>query len=113
YCQEIRPLSPEHDEQHGEILVRYREDDGSLAAPGQFVPPAERYNLMPSIDRWVLLTVCERLAAAGAGAHSVLSINVSGTTLNDEGFPDFVKRTLAATGVAGSRLCFEITETAA
>ncbi|HEX7030776.1 MAG TPA: EAL domain-containing protein [Gammaproteobacteria bacterium] len=114
FCQEIRPLSPGHGGAHGEILIRYRDDDGTLVAPGLFVPPAERYNLMPSIDRWVLLTVCERLAQAGkAAGPGMLSLNVSGTTLSDERFPGFVKRTLAATGVAGTRLCFEITETAA
>ncbi|HEX7046057.1 MAG TPA: EAL domain-containing protein [Gammaproteobacteria bacterium] len=114
FRQEIQSLSPNDDVAHGEILIRYREEDGVLVAPGLFVPPAERYNLMPSIDRWVLLTVCERLAHAGKqSGPGLLSINVSGTTLSDERFPDFVKQTLKATGVAGRCLCFEITETAA
>lgn len=96
---------------HGEILIRYRDGDGRLVGPGAFVPSAERYNLMPAIDRWVLRQVCER--AVRQGDCGILSINVSGTTLSDEKFPDEVKHLLDTTGMNAASLCFEITETAA
>lgn len=113
FFQEIRALSADVRDVHREILIRYRDNDGTLVSPGLFVPSAERYNLMPAIDRWVLRTVCERIATRGGGHGEALSINVSGTTLSDESFTGFVRSTLAATGVDAGMLCFEITETAA
>ena len=75
------------------------------------MPVAERYGLAARIDRWVLSRTLERLADAG-GAHRV-SINVSERTIDDEGFPDFVRRELVRTGIAGERIGFEVTETLA
>lgn len=115
FYQEIMGLSDATQVRHREVLIRYRDDDGSLIAPGAFVPPAERYNFMPAIDRWVLHSACSRLAARKARGKpkEVLSVNVSGTTLSDEKFPSYVREVLDETGIPGSWLCFEITETAA
>lgn len=100
---------------HRELLIRYQGDDGKLLPPGAFIPSAERYNLMPMIDRWVFEHVCNRLSVVRKKMidPGVLSVNVSGTTLNEGGFSEFVKEVLDRTGVPGSWLCFEITETAA
>jgi len=97
---------------HGEILLRMVDDQGQLVPPGSFLPAAERYNLMPRIDRWVVGQALRWLAdhpeQAICGA-----INLSGQSLSDDRFLDYVLDELACTGVAPGRVCFEITETAA
>jgi len=97
---------------HGEILLRMVDDQGQLVPPGSFLPAAERYNLMPRIDRWVVGQALRWLAdhpeQAICGA-----INLSGQSLSDDRFLDYVLEELAATGVTPGRVCFEITETAA
>jgi EAL domain-containing protein (putative c-di-GMP-specific phosphodiesterase class I) len=91
-----------------------RDGDGRLVAPGAFIPAAERYHLIPAIDRWVLRTALAGLATEnGSGAAGCLALNVSGLSLSDERFLDDVVTALDASGVDPGRLCFEITETAA
>lgn len=99
---------------HYEVLVRLREEDGTLVLPGEFLRAAERTGLVAEIDRWVLRRTLEimrrlppRLARAG------FNVNLSGHTFRDPGFVGFVRDLLAGTGVAGQRLTFELTETAA
>ena len=116
YQQRIQPLDVQSGAGHREILIRLRHEDGSLVSPGTFLPAAERYNLAPAVDRWVVRAVIEHLAnpvAVGDLHDEAFFVNISGSTLNDNGFFDFVSERLRATGVRGSRLCFEITETAA
>jgi len=81
---------------------------------GEFIPAAERYNVMPAIDRWVILRALERLrhAPAGPAAAPVLAVNLSGNSLSDQSFLEFVVEHAGAPDVA-RHLCFEITETAA
>jgi EAL domain-containing protein (putative c-di-GMP-specific phosphodiesterase class I) len=104
--------SDQADDAHGEILLRMEDDHGVLILPGQFLPAAERYNLMPRIDRWVVeqslrwLVDHPRETLCG-------SINLSGQSLGDERFLDFIVDQLRQTGIAPARVCFEITETAA
>jgi len=99
---------------HYELMVRMRDDGGGLVHPGEFIPAAERYNLMPSIDRWVVRRVLSTVMGSGKiGEHAHFAINLSGTTLSDDGFLDFVLAELAATPIRPGSLCFEITETAA
>ncbi|MGA7540938.1 MAG: EAL domain-containing protein [Steroidobacteraceae bacterium] len=97
-----------------EVLVRLQDEDGHQVPPAEFVRAAERYRLMSLVDRWVVQTT---LAALGRGAIPVASdrcvaINVSGQTLADSQFLEFVVECLDSTGVAPAQVCFEISETA-
>jgi EAL domain-containing protein (putative c-di-GMP-specific phosphodiesterase class I) len=100
---------------HYELLLRMRDERGEIVAPTAFIPAAERYNLMPGLDRWVLSHTLETLAYKGEPGTKpyTLAINLSGTTLNDARFLDFVLDELTAAAVVPGAICFEITETAA
>ena len=100
-----------------ELLLRLRDDGGGLVPPTAFIPAAERYHLMPAIDRWVITTAFGELARqleAGDGAQAgVCAINVSGASLGDDDFLDFVQAQFLVHRVPHARVCFEITETTA
>ena len=99
-----------------EVLLRMRDRDGGLVMPMAFLPAAERYGLMPRVDRWVVSELCEcigRSIGDGGALAARFSINLSGVTLGDAGFGAYVQAELERAGVPGSCLCFEITETAA
>ncbi|HEY3518945.1 MAG TPA: EAL domain-containing protein [Gammaproteobacteria bacterium] len=116
YYQPIVPIGSEKGHwPHYELLLRMRDEEGALVAPTAFIPAAERYNLMPGLDRWVVSHTFETLAyrAAPGTTPYTLAINLSGTTLNDARFLDFVLDELTAHSVAPGAICFEITETAA
>ncbi|MBU0752880.1 MAG: EAL domain-containing protein [Gammaproteobacteria bacterium] len=113
YWQAIEPLREDAGGgRHGEILLRMIDDAGELVSPAAFLPAAERYNLMPRIDRWV---VSESLRWLADNPQMVQcgSINLSGQSLGDEQLLDFVLGQLGETAVDPGRICFEITETAA
>jgi len=95
-----------------EILLRLSDDQDSAVSPVDFMQAAERYHLMPNVDRWVLQTA---VSAVGSGALKLptgrcFSINISGQTLGDPQFLEFVVECLDRTGVAPSQVCFEIPE---
>jgi diguanylate cyclase (GGDEF)-like protein/PAS domain S-box-containing protein len=116
FYQPIVPIGAKGDAwPHYELLLRMRDERGELVAPTAFIPAAERYNLMPSLDRWVISHALETLAYRGEhdGPPYTLAINLSGTTLNDARFLDFLLDELTAAAVPPGALCFEITETAA
>jgi len=97
-----------------EVLVRLQDESGQELPPAEFMRAAERYRLMGLVDRWVVQTT---LAALGRGAIPVQSnrsvaINVSGQTLGDPQFLEFVVECLDATGVTPAQVCFEIAESA-
>jgi diguanylate cyclase (GGDEF)-like protein/PAS domain S-box-containing protein len=97
-----------------EVLVRLRDEAGHELPPVEFIRAAERYRLMNLVDRWVVQTT---LAALGRGAIPVpadrsVAINISGQTLGDVQFLEFVVDCLDSTGVAPAQVCFEITESA-
>jgi diguanylate cyclase (GGDEF)-like protein/PAS domain S-box-containing protein len=97
-----------------EILLRMRDEDGNSVLPAQFLGAAERYQLMSHVDRWVVQAA---LTAISTGSPHLpegrtCSINLSGQTLGDEGFLEYVVELLDHTGVAPEKICFEITETA-
>jgi diguanylate cyclase (GGDEF)-like protein/PAS domain S-box-containing protein len=104
---------------HVELLLRLIDEDGGIVAPCRFLTAAERYGLMPAIDRWVIGHLL--LGGRGSGLHGELArhprthfgINLSGASLNDDKFLEFVEDALQRTAVPGAALCFEITETVA
>jgi diguanylate cyclase (GGDEF)-like protein/PAS domain S-box-containing protein len=115
YAQRIVPIAPMADDQpFFELMVRLRDEDGTLVPPSEFIPAAERYNVMVMVDRWVVNRAIELLSSClKAGRRMPLvAVNLSGTSLNDEDFLEFVLARLSNEHVARS-LCFEITETAA
>ncbi|WP_157981381.1 EAL domain-containing protein [Cognatilysobacter tabacisoli] len=113
----VRVAAAAEPPQHVEVLLRMRAHDGSLIPPMDFLPAAERYDLMPRIDRWVvraaIAAAAEAVADDAARPAPLVAINLSGATLCDAGFAPFVRAELARAGVPASRVCFEITETAA
>lgn len=118
YVQPIVPLFPSEDaDVHYEMLLRMLDDDGQLILPMAFIPAAERYNLMTSIDRWVISaafsTFHQLFSAVTGRVKSICTVNLSGHTLCDEHFLDFVERQFAINQVPYPSICFEITETAA
>jgi diguanylate cyclase (GGDEF)-like protein len=116
FYQPIVPIGTRRDAwPHYELLLRMRDEHGELVAPTAFIPAAERYNLMPSLDRWVISHVLETLVYRSDSGEPpyTLAINLSGTTLNDARFLDFLLDELSAASVSTGSLCFEITETAA
>jgi diguanylate cyclase (GGDEF)-like protein/PAS domain S-box-containing protein len=116
-CQTIVPIRSGVEKlRHFELLLRMRDEKGELVQPAEFIPAAERFNLMPAIDRWVVHQACSRLAYRRSDTERrpyMLAINISATTLNDEQFLDFVLSELASADVSPGALCFELTEAAA
>ena len=100
---------------HIEILLRLVDEEGAVVPPGSFLPAAERYNIMPTIDRWVIRQVFSRYGdlQAQLGSPLTCAINLSGTTLNSEGILAFIHEQLQQHPVPPGAICFEITETAA
>ena len=118
FAQEIAAVGAfGRDGAHIEVLLRLRDEEGQLVPPSSFIPAAERYGLMPQIDRWVVrktfATLAARVGQAGSIPISACAINLSGATFNDENFIAFVRDEFAAHGIAPDLICFEITETAA
>jgi diguanylate cyclase (GGDEF)-like protein/PAS domain S-box-containing protein len=115
HAQRIIPLRSEGGGLHAEVLLRMVDDDGSLIAPGTFLPAAERFHLTSRIDRWVLHRVVRMLAAIqDLSTIDVLCVNLSGQSIGDRAFHRNTVEILSAAGSdVCARLCFEITETAA
>jgi diguanylate cyclase (GGDEF)-like protein/PAS domain S-box-containing protein len=97
-----------------ELTVRLRDDDGKLVPPSEFIPAAERYNVTSVLDRWVVGQALALLAERRRRGQSLplLAVNLSGPSLNEQSFVDFVLQSVGDPEIAGA-LCFEITETAA
>jgi len=113
YCQDIVGTRDDTAPRHFEILVRMVDDRGRTWLPGAFLSAAERYNLAPAIDQWVIRRTFRWLAANPVPAGAMYSINLSGRSLAEDGFLDFVIAQLDAAAVNPANVCFEITETAA
>jgi diguanylate cyclase (GGDEF)-like protein/PAS domain S-box-containing protein len=113
YCQDIVDAVTPEPVRHFEILLRMQGEDGSLRQPGSFLPAAERYNLAPSIDQWVVRHALAWIAASGVPDDALYSINLSGRSLASDGFLDTVLGEMDRHAVAPRNLCFEVTETAA
>ena len=118
HCQQIVPLRDRGKAPpHFEILLRMRGEDGALLPPGTFIPAAERYNVMPSLDRWVVEQVFawmeQWLPRLDLHPETVFNINLSGGSLSDPAFLEFVSASGERLGALCRQVCFEITETAA
>lgn len=116
YSQIIQPLCEQAPRPHVEILIRMQDEDLRLLSPGAFIPAAERYHLMPTIDRWVItntLKLLEENADQWRQTDGICAINLSGQSVSDDDFPEFVVDAISRSGVPFTSICFEITETAA
>lgn len=91
-----------------EVLIRLREEEKALLPPGEFLPVFEHYRLMPALDRWVVRKVLEHIARGSRVPH--FTINVSSQTIEDPGFAKALAEGLVSTGVPGTALAFEISE---
>ncbi len=115
--QAYRALDPADGErEHIEVFLRMIDDDGSLIPPGSFLAAAERHNLMPAIDRWVVGTVMARfdeLVARRGGRPITCAINLSGSSMVSADFLDFLRLVVREHPVPPRSICFEITEAVA
>ena len=114
YAQEILSLGAfRPDESNVELLLRMRDVNGRILRPGSFIPAAERYDLMGSLDRWVVTNALITHGPAVAARPGLsISINLSANSLNDPLFWSFFNKTLKETPLPPDRVQFEITETA-
>jgi len=99
-----------------ELLLRLRDETSELILPIEFIPAAERYNLMPAIDRWVVTTafaiIAQKSEVNGAEeAPETFAINLSGASVSEDDFLDFVCEQFERFGIRYASICFEITET--
>ena len=115
-AQPIVALSKEDRTNRFEILLRMTDDKGNRVASSAFFSAAERYQLMPQIDRWVVSSTLTRLAPHKEyleKSGAMFAINLSGQSLGDDEILTFVEEEIDASGVPPSSLCFEVTESAA
>jgi len=115
-AQLILPFAgSEHTRPHYELLLRMIDEDGKTVGPDRFLSAANRYQLMPTIDRWVVqkaISLLKPHAALLAARPCVFAINFSGQSLNDDGFGDFLLEQIESSGLNPSIFCFELTENA-
>ena len=114
YMQEIKPTSKQENS-HAEILLRMRGDDGELISPIKFLPTAERYYMAIDIDRWVIqkvFSIINQPNSRLALLEGDCAINLSGQSLGQEKFLDYVLDLFEKYKIDGRLICFEITETA-
>ncbi len=113
YCQSIMNID-NSEKSHCEILLRLLNDKGEAVPPMSFIPAAERYGIMPDIDKWVITNTVKFLSENKKYvANHIFTINLSGQSLGNKGFDAFVINILTSNNIEPSLICFEITETAA
>jgi len=115
FRQTILPLQGQGEGAHYELLLRMRDENGKLVSPDLFISAAERYGITPNIDRWVVNQAFRWLVSEADEREklSLCSINLSGQSLTDDGFLPFVVQQFQTSGLDATKICFEITETAA
>ena len=116
YSQPMQAMhAPASQTRHEELLVRLIDEQDEMILPTAFIPAAERYHLMPSIDRWVIRTAFRALAERRATgvALGTYAINLSGASIGDDQFLDYVRENFARFRIPHASICFEITETTA
>jgi diguanylate cyclase (GGDEF)-like protein/PAS domain S-box-containing protein len=112
----IQPLQPDAETgAHYELLLRMKDEAGKIVSPDNFINAAERYGITPQIDRWVVENALRWLVSEADERErlALCSINLSGQSLGDAEFLPFVQMLLKNSGIDGTKICFEITETAA
>lgn len=112
YRQRIEPLASANGRPHYEALLRVRGASG-WSTPAGFVAAAERYGLMPQVDRRVIARVLREMAGIPPAQRPVIAVNLSGHSLGDQGLASYIARQLEYHEVSPDLICFEITETAA
>jgi len=115
FVQRILSLAPNCSEQHYEVLMRMQDEDGELLPPMAYIPAAERYDLMPALDRHVVRKAFGYInkVLTKSSETTIFSINLSGHSFCDEDFLDTLVAELNKSGVPAENICFEVTETAA
>ncbi|HEU4529714.1 MAG TPA: EAL domain-containing protein [Steroidobacteraceae bacterium] len=115
FRQTIQPLQRQDPGYHYELLLRMRDENGKIISPDNFIAAAERYGITPNIDRWVIENAFRWLVSEADEREklSMCSINLSGQSLGDDKFLPFVIDQFHRSGLDATKICFEITETAA
>ena len=114
YVQPIAAITPAaQNGDHYEVLLRLRDEQGNLVLPMTFIPAAERYDLMRLIDRWVIRTLFRNWTRVVGHKQSMYAINLSGSSINDDQFLDFLYKQFTLYSILPQCICFEITETVA
>ena len=116
YAQPVLPLGPDRTPPRFELLLRMVSETGEILPPEKFLSAAERYQLLPAIDRWVIKNAFKTLgqhADAVRGCGMCFSINISGASIASEEFLEFLEGSVKECGLPPELLCFELTETSA
>jgi len=115
FRQTILPLQQVENGAHYELLLRMRDETGKIVAPDNFITAAERYGITPQIDRWVIENALRWLVSEADEREklAMCSINLSGQSLGDDKFLPYVIDQFHRSGLDATKICFEITETAA
>jgi diguanylate cyclase (GGDEF)-like protein/PAS domain S-box-containing protein len=115
FRQTIMPLQKTEAGSHYELLLRMRDETGKIVGPDNFMTAAERYGITPSIDRWVIENAFRWLVSEADEREklTMCSINLSGQSLGDDKFLPYVIDQFHRSGLDATKICFEITETAA
>ena len=115
FRQSILPLQQPEAGLHYELLLRMRDETGKIVSPDNFMAAAERYGITPNIDRWVIENALRWLVSEADEREklAMCSINLSGQSLGDDKFLPYVIDQFRHSGIDASKICFEITETAA
>ena len=116
YAQPVLPLGPDRAEPRFELLLRMLSETGEILPPEKFLSAAERYQLLPAIDRWVIKNALGTLGQHAAKLRNCgmrFSINISGASVASEEFVEFLENSVKACGMSPEMLCFELTETSA
>jgi diguanylate cyclase (GGDEF)-like protein/PAS domain S-box-containing protein len=115
FRQTILPLQKPDSGAHYELLLRMRDEAGKIVSPDNFMTAAERYGITPNIDRWVIENAFRWLVSEADEREklTMCSINLSGQSLGDDKFLPYVIDQFHRSGLDASKICFEITETAA
>lgn len=116
YVQPITAVNNSNTDTMFEVLLRLKDDEGNIISPGEYIPAAERFNLMRAVDVWVVQEVIQKIEAlhqSGQAKIPRIFVNLSANSITDQSFCDYVLDLLTTHNIPEHSICFEITETAA